>query len=71
MVLPYFQSVSRCVHQVAILGHEWATKTRFQTMESKIALKEIPTLKLVLTLVMTVTQVCLFINLHQETGVPP
>ena len=40
------------------------TKTHFKIRQSKIALKETPTLKLGLTLVMTVTQVCVFVNLH-------
>ena len=38
--------------------------------QSKIALKETPTLKLRLTPIMTVTQVCIPVNLRQETAMP-
>jgi len=47
------------------------TKTRFRIRQSKIALKETPTLKLGLTPVMTVTQHCVFVNLWRETTMPP
>ena len=47
------------------------TKTHFKIRRREIALKETPTLKLGLTPVMTVTQVCIFINLHREIAVPP
>ena len=38
---------------------------------SKIGLKETPTLKLGQTPIMTVPQVCVFVNLLRETTVPP
>ena len=40
------------------------TKTQFKTRQSKIALKQTLTLKLGGTLVLTVTQVYVLINLH-------
>ena len=45
-----------------------ATKTRLKIRQSKIALKETPTLGL--TLVMTVTQDCIFVNVCRETALP-
>ena len=47
------------------------TKTHFKIRRREIALKETPTQKLGLTPVMTVTQVCIFINLRPEIAVPP
>ena len=41
-------------------------KTRFKIRQTEIALKETPTLKLGLTLVMTVTQNCVFVNLCRD-----
>ena len=58
---------------VPILGHEYinGTKTLFEIRQSKIALKQTLTLKLGVTLVLTVTQVYVFVNLRQVTGMPP
>ena len=47
------------------------SKTRFKIRQSKIALNQTLTLKLGVTLVLTVTQVNVFINLHQKTSPPP
>ena len=57
-----------------MLGHEYINnlpKPNFKFRQSKITIKETPTLKLGLTPVMTVTQVCIFVNLCRETTVPP
>ena len=47
------------------------TKSQFKIRQSKIGLKETPTLKLGQTPVMTVPQVCVFGNLCRETTMPP
>ena len=47
------------------------TKTQLKIRQSKIALKETSTLKLGLTLVMTVTQDCIFVILCREPALPP
>ena len=57
------------VHRVAILGI--TTKTLTKLRQSKIALKQTLTLKLGVTPVLTVTQVYVFVNLCQVTGIPP
>ena len=54
--------------------HEYINKllkTLFKIWQSKIALKQTLTLKLGVTLVLTVTEVYGFVNLHQVTDVPP
>ena len=47
------------------------TKTLFKIRQSKIAVNQALTLKLGVTLVLTVTQVYVFVNLRQVTNVPP
>ena len=44
-------------------------KPNFKIRQSKITLKETPTLKLGLTPVMTITQVYVFVNLRRETSI--
>ena len=46
-------------------------KSLFKIRQSKIALKQTLTLKLGVTLVLTVTQVYVFVNLRRVTAVPP
>ena len=52
----------RCIHSVANWGHEYINKPLKQIRQSKIALNQTLTLKLGVTLVLTVTQVYDFIN---------
>ena len=60
-----------CVHRVAILVHDKLLKPFFKIRQSKIALNKALTLKLGITLVLTVTQVYDFVNPRQETSPPP
>ena len=62
----------RCIHRVAILGHEYINEVlKPFAWQSKIALKQTLILKLGVTLVLTVTQVYVFVNLRRVTDVPP
>ena len=50
--------------------HEYINETVFKIRQGKIALKQALTLKLGVTLILTVTQVYVFVNLHQVTNIP-
>ena len=51
--------------------YEYINELLKSFLNSKIALKQTPTLKLGVTLVLTVTQAYVFANLRQVMGVPP
>ena len=70
---PYLQWACIYAHWVAIWGYDYINeliKPDFKIRQSKIALKETPILKLGVTLVLTESQVYVFVILHQETCMP-